>query len=581
VSTNLTELKDAGSMAGRQPRPGPGKLEHSKRELRFLRSLPLFIALLSVIVSTSLIVGTYSVFGQSCDESAHLACGMQWLDRGAYSYEPLHPPLARVAAAIFPYLHGARSQGNNWLWAEGNAILEHDGEYQRNLTLARLGILPFFWLTCFLIWRFMANAFSDWQAAIAVFFVAFCPVVLGHSSVAATDAPLMAMFLASLLALRALLETATWSTAVVAGLVIGLASLTKFTELPFLACAGGTLFLYYWLTKKQFPVAAKLLLLTLVVFGLTIWAGYRFSHGPIIVPGRLTAERLEKFNNLPAWEKEAFLFPYVPADEFFRGLKDVWYQGRTGRQASYLMGQVYDGGRWYFFPTAILVKTQIPMLLFSLAGAAWLFLSRARRWDERSVFLVAGLLGPLLVGMAGTMNIGLRHVLPIYPFLAMLAAVATVQLWQVSAGPSLTFATRAAVVLLLVWNLLSCLRAAPDFLAYFNEPAAPYASAILVESDLDWGQDLKRLSTKLDQLHAQSVWISYFGSANLDKRLSQAVYPLQSNDRPAGWVAISEAKLRKQPRDYGWLLNYPYARVGSSIRLYHFAAPPTSVQAAN
>ncbi len=96
-----------------------------------------------------------------------------------------------------------------------------------------------------------------------------------------------------------------------------------------------------------------------------------------------------------------------------------------------------------------------------------------------------------------------------------------------------------------------------------------------MESDLDWGQDLKRLSTRLNQLGVQSVWISYFGSADLSKRLAQTSYPLEPNDRPAGWVAISEAHLRKQPGSFGWLLNYPYERVGSSIRLYHFTTPPT------
>ena len=576
MSTNLTEVKGGGPRLSRLPRPEPGKLPTSKRELRFLRSLPLMVAMLGVIVSTSLIVETYSVFSQSYDEGAHLACGMEWLDRGTYSFEPLHPPLARVAAAIFPYLHGARNQGFDNFWTEGNAILERNGEYQKTLTLARLGILPFFWLTCFLVWCFMASAFSDWHAAVAVFFVAFCPVVLGHSAVAATDAPLMAMFLASMLVLRALLENAKWSTAIAAGLVIALASLTKFTELPFLACSGGILFLYYWLSKKQFPIGWRPLLLALVVFGLTIWAGYRFSHGPVVVPSRLSAEQQEKFARLPVWEKEIFAFPYLPANEFFRGLKDVRYQGRVGRRASYLMGQVYDGGRWYFFPTAILVKTQIPMLLFAVAGAAWLVLSRARGWNRRSVFLLAGVVGPLAVGMAGTMNIGLRHVLPIYPFLAMLAAVAVVPLWQLRERPALAISAGVAVVLLLAWNLLSCLRAAPDFLAYFNEPAAPYASAILVESDLDWGQDLKRLSSRLDELHAPSVSIAYFGVADLSKRLTQTVYLLRPNDRPAGWVAISEARLRKHPGDYGWLLSYPYARVGSSIRLYHFSTPPST-----
>ena len=546
----------------------------SRRELRFPRVLTSLIAVLSATVATGLIVHTYSVFSQSYDEGAHLACGMEWLDRGTYSFEPLHPPLARVAAAVFPYLDGARGQGlNNSFWAEGNAILEHNGQYQKTLTLARLGILPFFWLTCFLVWRFMAGAFTGWHAAIAVGFVAFCPLVLAHSGVATTDAPLMAMFLWALLALRHWLENAKWSTAALAGLAIALASLTKFTAVAFLAVSGGILWLYYWWMKKGFPVPWKTVLLALVVFGFTVWAGYRFSHGPIIVPNQLSADRLEKFYALPSWEKEVFLFPYAPADEFFLGLKEARFQGSTGRRASYLMGQVYDGGRRYFFPIAIAVKTQIPMLLFLLAGTAWVFFSRDLRRDKRSVFLIAGVLGPLLVGMAGNVNIGLRHVLPIYPFIAMLAALAVVNLWQLTLGPSMEHSLKTAIVLLLAWDVLSCMRAAPDFLAYFNEPAAPYASRILVESDLDWGQDLKRLSAKLNELQIHDVWISYFGVADLSKRLAQTSYLLKADDRPVGWIAISEARLRKQPGAYGWLLKFPYEQVGHSIRLYHFNPP--------
>ena len=536
------------------------------------RWLPIVIALLSVAAGTGLILATYSVFGQTYDEAAHLACGMEWLDRGTYNFEPLHPPLARVAAALLPYLSGKHSQGLTTFWAEGNAILEHGGHYQRTLTLARLGILPFFWLACLLTWRFMARAFSRWHAAMAVVCVAFCPVVLAHSAVAATDAPLMAMFLASMLAIRALLENATGPVAIGAGAVIGLASLTKFTELPFLACSGGLLFLYYWATKKRFPIAARTLAIAVVAFAFTIWAGYRFSHGPIVVRGQLPADEQAKFERLPAWERHALEFPYVPAEGFFRGLKTAHYQGNIGRRSSYLLGRVYDGGRWYFFPTAILVKTQIPMLLLAAAGSAWLIAARVRCRSARTVFLIAGVVGPLAVGMMGSVNIGLRHILPIYPFLAMLAAVGAVALWQAGGTPSARTAARVAVLSLLAWDVAGGLRATPDFLAYFNEPAAPYAGRILVESDLDWGQDLKRLSARLNQLKAASVSIAYFGVADLSQRLSQPWYPLKAGDRPLGWVAISEARLRKKPADYGWLESYPYERIGRSFRLYHFAA---------
>ena len=158
--------------------------------------LPLWLALFAAVLATVLIVRSYSAFYQTSDEPAHIACGMQWLDRGTYlyEYEALNPPLARVATAVLPYLHGSRDLGPEDPWEEGNAILERGG-YETTLRLARLGILPFFWLTGFLVWRFMSLRFDRWHAAAAVAMLALCPVVLGHSGLATTDAPLMAVYL--------------------------------------------------------------------------------------------------------------------------------------------------------------------------------------------------------------------------------------------------------------------------------------------------------------------------------------------------------------------------------------------------
>ena len=113
-------------------------------------------------------------------------------------YIPLTPPLARIAMALGPYLAGSRSLGNADVWKEGNALLEHGGHYQRTLTLARLGILPFFWLACFVLWRFISRNYGQWHAALAVLLFAFCPPVLANASLATTDMAVTAMFLLAL-----------------------------------------------------------------------------------------------------------------------------------------------------------------------------------------------------------------------------------------------------------------------------------------------------------------------------------------------------------------------------------------------
>ena len=107
------------------------------------------------------IVSTYHVFNQTTDEPAHLATGMEWLERGTYTLEPLHPPLARVAVAIGPYLSGLRLTGHDNLWMEGNQLLLAQGRYLHNLSLARLGVLPFFLLATFLVWYWTRWRYGD------------------------------------------------------------------------------------------------------------------------------------------------------------------------------------------------------------------------------------------------------------------------------------------------------------------------------------------------------------------------------------------------------------------------------------
>src|SRR5207248_6982316 len=99
------------------------------------------------------IIATYTVFNHTADEPAHVACGMEWLDQGVYRWEAQHPPLARVAAALGPYLLGVRSQGTARdisfaMFREGAAIFSYGHRYDLTLAVARAGILPFFWVAC-------------------------------------------------------------------------------------------------------------------------------------------------------------------------------------------------------------------------------------------------------------------------------------------------------------------------------------------------------------------------------------------------------------------------------------------------
>ena len=143
-------------------------------------------------VGAARIASTHRVFTQTWDEPAHVAAGMQWLDRGRYSYEPLHPPLARVMTALGPRLAGIRSAGHASVWLEGNSILHAGGTYGRNLSLARLGILPFYFLAGLVVFAWARRIAGPWAGAGAVLLFSTLPAILGHGGLATTDLALTA-----------------------------------------------------------------------------------------------------------------------------------------------------------------------------------------------------------------------------------------------------------------------------------------------------------------------------------------------------------------------------------------------------
>src|SRR5438105_6779946 len=105
-----------------------------------------------LLISLFRIVSTYHVLSQAYDEPAHIACGMEWLQKGTYTLEPLHPPLARVAVALGPYMAGLHMGDAGPAFEQGNRVLYGKGSYLQNLALARVGTLPFLLIAIGSVW---------------------------------------------------------------------------------------------------------------------------------------------------------------------------------------------------------------------------------------------------------------------------------------------------------------------------------------------------------------------------------------------------------------------------------------------
>ena len=534
---------------------------------------PRTLVVACLAIGAARIASTYRVFTQTWDEPAHVAAGMQWLDRGRYSYEPLHPPLARASVALGPRLAGIRSAGHENVWLEGNSILYAGGAYARNLSLARLGVLPFFLLAGLVVFAWARRIAGPWAAVGAVLLFTTLPPVLAHAGLATTDIVVTATIVSAAYCLTLWLDRPSRSRGLLLGLAFGLALLSKFSALLFLPAAALAVALCRRGGKRADAgggaARATSLRFAFGAFLLTVWAGYRFALGPLLPMGPSPAGSGPEASGIIERLASA---PVFPAPAFFEGLGELAAKNRAGHKA-YLLGEVRHTGWWYFFPVALGVKTPIAFLLLCGIGgiAAW----RAPPGSARRTLLEPGAiaLAILLVCLPSRINIGLRHLLPIYPFLAVTAGIGLASLGRgrrwAPAGPALA-------ALLLVWHLASSARAHPDYLAYFNEVAGDHPERILVDSDLDNGQDLGRLADTLSARGIDTVWLAYAGSATVAEHGLPQIRWLEPHRLVTGWVAASlySVKLGSLGRpghdDFAWLEGHrPVTRVGRSILLYH------------
>ena len=186
----------------------------------------------------------------------------------------------------------------------------------------------------------------------------------------------------------------------------------------------------------------------------------------------------------------AVLATPLPLTEAMMGVRDLYRHNAFGHD-SYLLGQWSQSGWWYFFPVVLAVKTPIGLLLLAACGCV-VVLRRWRKtlWKQswQQILTAVFPMAILLVCMIARIDLGVRHILPIYPLLAIVGGHAVTVLFRHSRAPRRWPRSWSPG-----WSCDSW-RAHPDYLAHFNEFAGSHPETILCESDLDWGQDLDRLS---------------------------------------------------------------------------------------
>jgi MFS family permease len=516
-----------------------------------------------VVLGAARIVATYRALSETVDEVDHIGAGMEWLALGRYTYELSHPPIARIAAAAGPYLLGVRSQNGPTQWDEGRRVLYADGRYLRNLTAARLGILPFFFLAAFFVWRIGRVVFDESVALAGVGCFTLLPPVLAHCGLATTDGPMLALFAASVYALIRWLRSPNAKTGALLGIALALAVMTKFSALPFLGLLAILLLAARLWSSRSWPWASSLVSMAIGAAAAFVvaWAVYRFTLGPV--------------RGIP-----------LPLSELPAGFRQLADHNRYGHPA-YFLGHVRARGVWYFFPVILALKTPLAVLTLAIVGFAGSIghALRGRSWDR--LVPIAIVVAVLAVAMGASINIGVRHVLPVYIAMSLAAAVGWCFLWS-------RWNTRVARAAAIVATTVLSVRTVtihPDYIAYFNELAGRDPSRLVADSDLDWGQDLFRLAREANRRGIDTLRFAYIGTADLSPIVGVPVKYWDGEGRPNGWIAVAETWYRRgqitfrrgayemRPDAMFWLDSAgTLTRVGKGIRLYHVPPPGAAIE---
>lgn len=531
------------------------------------------------------IAATYQHFWQTWDEPAHLACGLQWWERGRITHERLHPPLARIAMAAGPYFAGLRGlPGAPEHWTDGNALLHQRDGYERNLALARLGILPFFVIASLIVAAWTARCAGRYASLVAAFLFGLLPPVLAHGGLASLDMACAALVAAALYALVLWLEKPDALRSVFLGAACGLAVTAKFSAIAFLVAGGVAVLLSRWFFKtpaekdKSATPGWSSVFAVALTAAFCVWAVYRFSFGAVgqSGAGENLQDALTALGPAAPFARIFVSTVPVPATDFFWGLFDVVYFRQEEGHLAYFLGDVGKRGWWLFYPVLLAVKT--PLTFLALTGIG--VYATARRARSESFFCpplvpLTGALAVVVAGIFFTPHNGLRQILAVYPLLAVVAGCGCAQLWRASRRPLLSRVMAVALVAACAANSFA---AHPDYLSYFNLLGVGNRAAIAADSDLDWGQDLKRLSQSCRRLGVDKLSLQYNGSKGID--LSSFDLPetveLVPYERPTGWVAVSRQKLLLgtgvAPYDqFAWLAGEkPVEEIGNSMLLFRF-----------
>ncbi|MDH4330424.1 MAG: glycosyltransferase family 39 protein [Candidatus Moranbacteria bacterium] len=569
------------------------------------------------------------------DEVAHIPAGYSYLTEHDYRLNPEHPPLIKALSAVplvfmnlnFDITQDFWTQEINGQWTAGRHLLHEAGNNPDMIAFwARVPIVLISWLLGLFIFKWTQEIAGTTAGLLAFTLYSFNPNILGHNHYVTTDIGIAAFITFSFYYFLKFIKNPTWKNVFIGGLFLGLLHLAKFSSVIIIPIFGLILITYPFFRKFNwqetggniFVVKLKSLfeylwkgIVAFAVSMLLVWVVYALVTYDM--PKENLAKTIEfyfggtddnfkriaTYNALNAMNESTFT---RPMSEYVLGVAMV-FKRVSGGNSAYYFGEVSDDAFLSYFPMVFLMKETLPFLALLLMATGVmvyqaslaikqcrveLFKETKRRFYDyvrtmpHQYTMCLFVIFYAYLSITGNLNIGLRHLFPIFPFLFILTSVKLITFIK-KYDSSYQRIFKGAMTFLVAWIIIETILAYPYYLSYFNQTAGgpKHGHRYVTDSNADWGQDLKRLDKFLEK-HPEidKIRVDYFGGDNPKNRLGEKYIQWWDSKRPIenGWYAVStnffqgsvHSKKSTPENSWQWALNYkPVYQVGTSILIYH------------
>jgi tetratricopeptide (TPR) repeat protein len=559
------------------------------------------ILIIFAVAFGALEVFAYTQKSATIDEPIHLTTGYAALAARDYRVETTHPPFMRMWAAL-PLLFmqdvhldlSVIDRTEPAAWHSGATAFDFstkflyvDNDADRLLNAARfmivicgilLGVLVFFWT-----YEWLGFTPAVW----ALVFYTLSPNLAAHASLVTTDLGITCFIFGAIYFLWRTSRRLSLFNLAGLSVFFALAIVTKFSGL----ILGPIVLAVLIVTVRQrttiTPRAAGAIVAWLAVASfVAVWAVHGFRYAPsgsaswqLHLEQAPLARTVPMIASVTGWIDRYHLLPNAFTEGFL-----IFAQSMLPPNNAFLAGEYSEDGWWYYFPVVFLIKTPISLIALSALGVFVLVRRRLELGWKNEAFIVVPVVIYLIVSAANTFHVGVRHLLPIYPFILLISAAGAMVLVHARAG-------RLALAGLVAFWVAVVADVYPHTLTFFNQfvggPGNGYK--YLTDSNIDWGQGLKLLKKWMDRQAVPHIGLAYFGTADpayydIDYTQLPAAAPglslpsiarMWTKPQLPGYVAVGATVLTGVYLDPEWQLFYrglretrPVAVIGNSMFVY-------------